>query len=320
MNDYTVFIDVSLIAGGALVVPAAWRLAAPAHDAPGDRVAGPDLGAWRFAWWVAAASAAMAVSTGPGVVAAMLALPWLVVAAVGTGQVLLAAARSWPGPNGIDGLSAIAVRGWAVVAGVALVDSCSGTGALGFGEPIIRLTAVHFTYAGVATTTLALLARRAVTPPTGRPPLASSWALGLVLAAPPIVGAGFVTGAAVPQVGGAVLMTVGVYVLSARHLLEGWRRRTTGAGRLLLVSGASTWGPMAVAVAWALAQHTGGPALSIPDLVRTHGSLNALGFVGCGLAARHLLASTASGSPAIGPEPAAASRPLPADIGVVAGR
>ncbi|MEZ5180089.1 MAG: YndJ family transporter [Acidimicrobiales bacterium] len=46
------------------------------------------------------------------------------------------------------------------------------------------------------------------------------------------------------------------------------------------------WAPMVLAVAWAAAQHFDVPALSIPDMVRTHGAGNAIGFVGAGLLAR----------------------------------
>jgi hypothetical protein len=46
---------------------------------------------------------------------------------------------------------------------------------------------------------------------------------------------------------------------------------------------------MVLAVAWALGQHWDVPALSIPDMVRTHGVANAFAFVICGLLGRRLL-------------------------------
>ncbi len=42
---------------------------------------------------------------------------------------------------------------------------------------------------------------------------------------------------------------------------------------------------MVLAVAWAAGQHWHVPALSIPDMARTHGIANALAFVLCGLLA-----------------------------------
>jgi len=40
---------------------------------------------------------------------------------------------------------------------------------------------------------------------------------------------------------------------------------------------------MVLAVMWAAAQHWALPALDIPAMARVHGSVNAIGFVGCGL-------------------------------------
>lgn len=45
---------------------------------------------------------------------------------------------------------------------------------------------------------------------------------------------------------------------------------------------------MALAVPWAGGQHWDVPALSIPDMARTHGLANALAFVGCGLVGQRL--------------------------------
>ena len=50
----------------------------------------------------------------------------------------------------------------------------------------------------------------------------------------------------------------------------------------------AVWAPMVLAVAWAAGQHWDVPILSIPDMARTHGVANALGFIGAGLLARHL--------------------------------
>ena len=65
--------------------------------------------------------------------------------------------RRWPT---LDEVAGIAAPGFAIVAGSGLVVSCGGLGLFDFGEPITRLTAVHFTYAGVATTVLGQVAVR----------------------------------------------------------------------------------------------------------------------------------------------------------------
>lgn len=263
-----VFLDLVVVAAAALVVPAS-------------------LGRDRGRWAAVAASLAVAFSLEPGPAAAVLAAPWVVVAVATLGRELHTTWRSTRPLTSdlVSTLGRLAVPAWAGVAGIAVLASCGGWDWFGVGEPITRLTAAHFSFAGCATTALALAARREA---GGRTRRVASATVLVVIAAPPLVGLGFLSHAAAAQVGGAVVMTLGVYLLSALHLAEGWRRRRSTVGRLLLVSGASTWAPMALAVAWALAQHTGGPALSIPDLIRTHGAANAIGFVGCALAARHL--------------------------------
>jgi hypothetical protein len=52
---------------------------------------------------------------------------------------------------------------------------------------------------------------------------------------------------------------------------------------------------MVLAVTWAAAQHWNVPALDIPAMARIHGSMNAVGFVGCGLLGyRRLRVTTAT--------------------------
>lgn len=209
----------------------------------------------RWQWWAAAAlGTAIALQLPPGPGAAALVLPWVAVTVFLTlEQRTLAAA-------------------YAAVAAFSLVASRLGVVAFDIREPIVQLTAVHYTYAGAAALTLAhKTGHRA--------------AVAFTAAAPPVVALGFVTHAALPQVGGAVLMTIGVWLTASCHLRAafrpGQRHRV-----LLAVSGAAVWIPMVLAVAWAAGQHWEFPVLSIPDMARTHGVGNAVGFVLCGLLGR----------------------------------
>lgn len=284
MNGYFSLIDLVVVVGAAVVAPAA-------------------LGRWTGPWLAVGAATALAVSVDPGPVGLALALPWVVLALAATATAATHVVRRRGARRGglglLDDVAAVAGPGFLVVAGGGLALSCGGLDTFGYGEPITRLAVVHFTYAGLATTALGRAALRA----SARRGLAAL-GLGLAVAAPPVVALGFATDTALPQVGGAVLMTGAAYLISVCHLAEGWAARSSRVGRLLLASGLSPWLPMALAVAWAAAQHTGGPALSIPDMARIHGSLNAFGFVGCGLAARGL-ASRPAPVPAI-------PRPVPA--------
>ena len=84
-------------------------------------------------------------------------------------------------------------------------------------------------------------------------------------------------------------MAVGVCLTAALELTRVVRHQAAGWARALLgISALAIWVPMALAVAWAAGQHWAIPVLSIPDMARTHGLANALGFILCGLIAGHL--------------------------------
>ncbi|HET7486891.1 MAG TPA: YndJ family transporter [Acidimicrobiales bacterium] len=236
----------------------------------------------RLPWWWAAACAALAGSfalpRGPAVVAA---LPLAAAAAVALRDRLRAAGPPfwWDLPQ----LAEVAAACYAAVAAGAVVASRWGLSLFGVHEPIVELTAVHYAFAGAGASFLAARAAR------GRPGSRAAVAAVLLTAgAPPLVALGFVTGSALPQVGGAVLMTLGVWCTASLELAEATRpaRPLVRAG--LLVSGLAVWAPMVLAVAWAAGQHWAIPVLSIHDMARTHGLANALAFVLCGLVARRL--------------------------------
>jgi hypothetical protein len=171
---------------------------------------------------------------------------------------------------------------WAAVAAGALASSLAGLSLFAIREPVVRLTAVHYLYAGVGALTIAHRLA-AIRPP--RSVLATS-AVVLTAGAPPVVALGFIVVHPLFQVGGAVLMTLGVWATSLM-LLGTARRAGSWPHRVpALFAGLAAWGPMVLAVAWATAQHVPGvPALSIADMARTHGLVNGLGFVLAGLVA-----------------------------------
>ena len=217
-------------------------------------------GGWR--WWLpAAACGGVACGLGPGLLAGALAVPALLAA--------LVAVREAPPLDGARLLAAL----WAVVATGALCCSCLGWSVLGQQEPIVRLTAVHFLFAGVGALTLAAAS-------------GSTLALRCTAAAPPVVAFGFVTGWAAPQVGGALVLCLGVFATAAAQLRQAAAPGPVPRRLLLLVSGLAVWAPMVLAVAWAAGQHWDVAALSIPAMVRWHGAPNAVLFVLCGLLAQ----------------------------------
>lgn len=212
------------------------------------------LGSWPR-WAAAGAAGGLAVLVDPGGLAVGLAVP----AAVASASAL----RSFRLP---------AV--WAAVAAGALVAGRAGLELFGIGEPIVTLTAVHFAFAGVGATGLALASGRRA-------------AVVLTTVAPPIVAVGFVGRLAVAQVGGAVVMAAGVWVTGWSEVVDGMQGRVAGVRRwCLVVSGVTVLAPMVLAVSWAAGQWIDVPALSIPAMIRWHGVPNAIGFVLLGLAGR----------------------------------
>jgi len=237
-------------------------------------------------WWWAAAAGCVAASLAwlpTGWPAAVLVAPW-----AAAGLAVTATALRECAPVTCRSAARVVAAGYSVVAAGALCTSRLGLRLLGIGEPIVKLTAVHYTYAGAAAL---ILAAAALPTPAGRRPPVAYWAVGLTAGAPPIVALGFVTGSAAPQIGGAVLMTIGVWLTASLELRAVAAGREKGAARgLLAVSGVAIWIPMVLALAWAAGQHWNVPALSIPDMARTHGVANAVAFVLCGLAGRRLAA------------------------------
>jgi hypothetical protein len=235
-------------------------------------------------WWLAAAMAVLTsfvLPTGP---AGLLVLPFLVVAAATLSGGIRTAGPLyfWRRGDVIEILASL----YALVAAGALASSRFGIEAFGIHEPIVELTSVHYMFAGTAAL---VLANATVADASGRWLRAAHAALLSSAVAPPIVAVGFVTRAALPQVGGAILMTLGVWLtatLQLRRAASAWRR--PAAAVLLGISGLAVWAPMVLAVAWAAGQHWDVPMLSIPDMARTHGLANALAFVLCGLSGRRM--------------------------------
>jgi hypothetical protein len=233
-------------------------------------------------WWRAAALAVLVgflMPTGP---AGAFVAPLLVVAAARLFERIreVGAPSRWRIGETVHVVSAA----YALVAACALTLSRSGVAVFGIYEPIVELTAVHYMFAGSAALVLAGATLRDTGGGSRRP---SQLAVVFTSAAPPIVALGFVSGAALPQVGGAVLMTLGVWLTASLQLRTVISRRASEATVLLAISGLAIWVPMILAVAWAAGQHWPVPMLSIPDMERTHGVANALAFSLCGLLGRH---------------------------------
>lgn len=162
------------------------------------------------------------------------------------------------------------------VGGAMLVAARAGIDAGGFPPVIVLLTAVHFHFTMFATPLLAARAART------RPWVLAAGAL--LLAATPLLAIGFMASPRL-QVGAALAVSVATAAIG----LGQWGTAGGRAARLLLgISSAAVLAGMALAGVYALGEFFRIGWLSIPEMARTHGILNAFGFVLCGLLARTL--------------------------------
>jgi hypothetical protein len=242
---------------------------------------------------VGAAFAVMAMLMPPGRGAGLVALGWMVVCVVTAGSGVVAVWRivrksrtgGSPVPTWlVEMVSAIAGMDLAV-GGAWLVASRLGMRPMGIQEPIGLLTAVHFHYAGFATATIAAatlaFAEQQGQWRRGTQGLHSQrWLRVVVLAVvglPFVVAAGFVISPAL-KMGAGVLFSVSVAGLAVflRACLKQVKDAT--ARVLLQVASGAVFAGMVFAAAYAVADFAGSAALTIPQMARTHGILNAVGF------------------------------------------
>jgi len=168
----------------------------------------------------------------------------------------------------------------------------------GFSGLWVILTAIHFHFAGFGCLLIVgvlgrrLWASRRSTPRAWKLHPFLAWGL---MAALPLLAAGIAGSRAIEVVG------VGCYVALLPPLAILLIRSATTLGprrmaqALLVVAGLALLGSTTLAALWGLFR----PSLvPLPTMVRFHGSLNAIGFVGLGLLALRLLAPASRANPA----------------------
>ncbi|NUN48317.1 MAG: YndJ family protein [Candidatus Brocadiae bacterium] len=250
---------------------------------PADDIGGP------FWFWAARlqppAAAAIVASfwLRPGPLAAALATPWLLMAAL---VALDGFARLWrrrlarPEEICVDAAMVFLPAGaaWALASRLGLTP-------IGFQEPLVLLTAVHFHFAGFVAALLAGLTGRARRS-WGRPggalylPLAAGVVLGV-----PLLAVGIATHRTL-ELAGALILAFSVGALALYTAL--WvapRFRPLAAAFLLAFSCACAICGMHFAGRYAASHWRGNDAISIRRMALVHGLLNALGFSLCGVAA-----------------------------------
>ena len=240
---------------------------------------------------VGATAAVAAMVMAPGLRAGMTALGWMIVCGLMGWSGVVAIGRSVLERR--TGESPVSTRtvptqvlSTQVVLAIARIDLVVGGGWLvvsrlgmrpmGIQEPIGLLTAVHFHYAGFATATIAAATLAFAHRHAMQQRELKSVAL-MVAGLPFFVAAGFVISPAVKMLA-AVLFSASVAILAV-FLRKAGQRAEDGMARVLLqIAPIAVFAGMILAGTYAIADFLGSDALTIPQMVRTHGILNAMGF------------------------------------------
>ena len=242
--------------------------------------------AWitRRAQPVGAACALVAILLPPGLAAGALASGWLAICLLAGWSGVLDAVTSWSDAG--EGARAtwfdfatIVARMDLVVGGSWLVASRLGMRPMGIQEPIGLLTAVHFHFAGFAT---AMIAAAMLRFSRASQQTWLKWIVPLVIAMPYAVAIGFVTSPALKMVVAAVF-SASVAALAVLLRSYATRAEQREARMLLQVAAGAVFAGMVLSSIYAVADFVGSDLLTIPQMARTHGIFNAMGFCMVGL-------------------------------------
>jgi hypothetical protein len=167
-----------------------------------------------------------------------------------------------------------------LVGGTWLVASRLGLQPVGFQEPIVLLTAVHFHFAGFLSAVLAGLTYERLRETRWSKPLAS--ALTGVVVGPGLLGLAFLVGPKV-KLAAVILIVVGQFGLATGMASVALCNVNAVARAMLLLSSSCVVAGMVLAATWAIGEYPLQPFVDLGRMERVHGALNAVGFGICGL-------------------------------------
>lgn len=246
---------------------------------------------------LAAASLLLDAGAAAGAIAAIWLLPTAAAALWGASRFV--ARGAWP----IEELAIDAGLAYLAIAALWLIAARLGSAPLGFVEPIVSLTAVHFTFAGFGAALFAGCLGRAINaaPRTQRARRLYWLGAAGAIAAVPIVALGIWLSPAI-ELAGAILLGLSMLKLAGFGLTAVQSSVASAPARALIAAASSALlFTMACAVAFAVGELRGVPILSIAEMVDFHGLVNAIAFVIAGLAGFAIAAAPArySGSRAV---------------------
>ena len=258
-----------------IVVPLANSLIPPVNQTEPSSAVNQAL---KWIIFVAAALATISFFLPTGIFAASVACAWLLVCIYFAVRGLR---RLWRyRAHSFSQFCFAAGEAYLIVGGSWLVASRFGLNPVGFQEPIVLLTAVHFHFAGFLSAVLAGLTYERLRETRWSKPLRV--ALTGVVIGPGMLGLAFLVG---PKMKLAAVILI---VLGQVGLASGMARVALGkvnpvARALLLFSSGCIIAGMALAASWALGEYPLQSFVELGRMERIHGSLNAIGFGICGL-------------------------------------
>jgi hypothetical protein len=203
---------------------------------------------------------------------------WLIVAVTlalhGLGRLIRGGMRSFPEFCFAFG------EGYALVGALWLLASRLGLQPIGFHEPIVLLTAIHFHYAGLMAAVLVGL----VVSDVGavRSPLALRIALSCAVLGPGLLGLAFLVGPKM-KLAAVGLMIIGECGIALGTFRIGLSDARGFAGRMLLVGSSCVIFGMVLAGIWAVGEYPLHGFVNLEQMARYHGVLNSVGFGLCSL-------------------------------------
>jgi len=228
----------------------------------------------------------------PGAGAAAFVTPWMLICGLASLAGLRSALRG--GLRSVELACFSVAQLYLVVGGVWLLVSRLGALPMHFSEPIVLLTAVHFHYAGFALPILAGSVGGVLEARSSAGKRIFRWVAAGILAGPALVATGFVVSPLLKLVA-VLILALGCVALAGFQIvvLRGLRSRMAKA--LLGVSAGSVVAGMALAGVYALGDYAARYWLLIPQMARSHGPINGIGFALAGLLAWSLEARSIQG-------------------------
>ena len=253
-----------------VVVPLGWELArALETQAPAL-----PKGVLRALYIFAAFAVCIAFWMPPGRSSAALAIPWLLVCVWVAGSRII----QWRRARRSLLMFLVDIAHVDLALGATwLVVSRGGWRPMGFQEPIILLTAVHFHYSGFATailaaTTLREFERRKLTMPGSRQLVL------LIVFLPFVLAAGFVFSPAL-RFGAAIALSTCVTALAMIWLWFAGDLQNSLSRVYLRMASCAALAAFSLAGLYAVGEYFGNQWITVPGMANSHGVLNGLGFV-----------------------------------------